>query len=71
MNCACNPQTDLCDSCTELLGTGAEQERNRLYALLEKLGTIRPSIVGREWRVIYTETGPKDIHLDKWLGEWS
>lgn len=35
MACDCHPQTDLCDSCTELLATGAEEERDRIIALLE------------------------------------
>jgi hypothetical protein len=37
MSCDCRPSTDLCDSCVELLGTGEEQERLRIIALLQKI----------------------------------
>jgi hypothetical protein len=68
MSCDCRPSTDLCDSCTELLGTGERQERLRILTLLEEWGVIRPSMLGSEWRVIYTEHGPKDIHRDTFEG---
>lgn len=69
MSCDCRPSTDLCDSCVELLGTGEAQERGRIFALLEQWGVIRTSMLGPEWRVIYTEQGPKDMHQDTWQGK--
>jgi hypothetical protein len=68
MSCDCRPSTDLCDSCVELLGTGAEQERLRIFLLLEAWEVMRPSMLGSEWRVIYTEHGPKDMHMDTFQG---
>lgn len=48
MSCDCRPSTDLCDSCVELLGSGAEQERLRIIALLEaKLPPNIPQVTGR------------------------
>jgi hypothetical protein len=45
--------------------TGEIMERQRLLKLLKELGVIRDSMLGDEWKVIYTEHGAKDITLDK------
>lgn len=43
-------------------------ERERLIALLKQLGVLRDSMLGDDWKVIYTETGAMDITLDRLEG---
>jgi hypothetical protein len=43
--------------------SGVTKERERMIALLIKLGVLRESMFGDAWFVIYTEDGPKDITM--------
>jgi hypothetical protein len=43
--------------------SGVTKERERMIALLMKLGVLRESMFGEAWYVIYTEDGPKDITM--------
>lgn len=45
--------------------TGLKLGRQRLIQELTKLGTIRDSMLGDNWKVIYTEHGATDIRLDR------
>ena len=44
---------------------GVEEERKRFIAYLTELGVIRDSMLGPNWRVIYTEQGAMDITLNR------
>jgi hypothetical protein len=48
-----------------ILEMAVTAERERLYKLLKSLGVLRDSMLGDDWKVIYSETGPIDIHLDR------
>lgn len=63
--------SDLKDNLEQLVNDATEvghlQERSRFIGILHDLGVIRNSMLGKEWAVIYTEDGPKDIKLDSLL----
>jgi hypothetical protein len=48
-----------------ILEMAVTAERQRLYKLLKELGVLRDSMLGDDWKVIYSENGPIDIHLDR------
>lgn len=43
----------------------AQLEHDLMLMWLEKLGVIRPSMIGNGWWVVYTENGALDIHNDE------
>ena len=47
---------------------GQMVERARVYKLLKNLKVIRDSMLGDNWKVIYTEQGAMDITLDRLEG---
>jgi hypothetical protein len=50
------------------LKIGQNREYARIIKLLIKHQVLRDSILGDNWKVIYTETGALDIHLDRLEG---
>ena len=44
---------------------GVNEERERIIELLRNLKVIRDSMLGDNWKVIYTEQGAMDITLDR------
>jgi len=48
-----------------ILEMAVTAERERMYKLLKELGVLRDSMLGDDWKVIYSENGPLDIHLDR------
>ena len=45
-----------------------KSERERIIKLLKDLKVIRDSMLGDNWKVIYTEQGAMDITLDRLEG---
>lgn len=50
------------------LKIGQNREYARIIKLLKRYKVLRDSMLGDDWKVIYSETGALDIHLDRLEG---
>jgi hypothetical protein len=68
MSCKCKPTGAYCENCAALYEDGKMVGTLQLLALLEEHGALRNSMLGGDWRVLYTETGAKDVKFLDLIG---